>query len=432
MKTSNSRLSSLIFILLTVLAFSSCRKEPLDLVNPNTRICKTYLQQFETVWEGMDQSYMFWERDTVDWDARYEEYYPVFAAFDAQGGASASDYRKAWSGVFEGLLDHHLTARMWDPKGEVEAWVQPGKNDYSHWTDRNSQLSALRSQSGITQYKGCDPFAYGDYSFPGSWFCLLPGKTPGKKIAYFRFSEFSFTTLSRYADQIPNRVTAQAPVVAFYGPRYYEGMVGGEASYANNDSVEALIIDVRGNGGGSLSDIVPLVGSLSQSDVLVGYTRVKEGIGRLDYSGWTPFTVTSPSKHLNQAKPIVVLADINSASCAELTTMFIQNLPNGTFIGERTYGATCALWPQSDTQHDIFYNGCFGDAFYWDNGYPYNRDLFSFFVYTSTFDMVDKDYISREGIGATPDIEVLYDASQLRRGVDNQLERALEFLRTGK
>ena len=146
----------ILIALFAVLAFSACRKESLDLVNPNSRICKTYLQQFETVWEGMDQSYMFWELDTVDWDARYEEYQPVFAAFDARGRnnpVTQQEFQQAWSGVFEGLLDHHLTARMWDPKGESEAWVQPGKNDYSHRTDRNSQLSALRSQPGITQLR---------------------------------------------------------------------------------------------------------------------------------------------------------------------------------------------------------------------------------------------------------------------------------------
>ena len=59
-----------------VLALSlvSCRKEPLDMVNPNNRICKSYLQQFETVWQGMDQGYVFWEKDTVDWDARTDPF----------------------------------------------------------------------------------------------------------------------------------------------------------------------------------------------------------------------------------------------------------------------------------------------------------------------------------------------------------------------
>lgn len=421
-------LTSCIFLL-----FVSCRKEPLDFYNPNSRNCNSFEQQFQAVWDGMDQSYMFWERDTVDWDARYEQFLPVFQEFDSRRSnnpVTSDEYQKAWKGVFEGILDHHLTARIWCPKyGGYEAFVQPAKNAYEHWTDRNSQISALRNQPGISHYLACDPT--GEY-VPGSWFCLLPGKTPDKKIAYFRFTNFGFMKMYEYREALDNKVTAQAPVIAFYGPRYNEGMVGGEACYANNDSVEALIIDVRGNGGGNLHDIPPLIGSLSQNNVQLGYTRVKEGMGRLDYSGWTPFVIKSADLHINKSKPIVVLADINSASCAELTTLFIKYLPNGTFIGERTYGATCALWPQSRVMHDIFYNGCFGDDFYWENGYPYNKKIFSYFVYTSSFDMVDRDYFSLEGKGVTPDIEVLYDASQLRRGIDTQLERALSFLRTGK
>lgn len=428
-----NRARLLVFSFSFLVFLASCRKEPLDIFNPNSRSCNTFEQQFQAVWDGMDESYMFWERDTVDWDARYEEYQPIFAAFDARGSrnpVTQQEYQQAWSGLFEGILDHHLTARLWCPNNNgFEAWVQPGKNDYSHWTDRGAQINALRKIPGISSFLACEPS--GEY-VPGSWFCLFPGKSVGKKIAYFRFTGFSFMKMHEHIDDIPNKVTAQAPVIAFYGPRYFEGMAAGNACWANNDSIEALIIDVRGNGGGNLGDLKSLVGSLSSNDVHLGYTRVKEGMGRLDYSGWTPFIIKSTEKHLNTAKPIVVLADINSASCAELTTLFIKYLPNGTFIGERTYGATCALWPQSGTMHDIFYNGCFGDEYYWENGYPYNKKLFSYFVYTSTFDMVDRDYVSMEGRGVTPDIEVLYDATQLRRGVDTQLNRALEYLRTGK
>ena len=334
--------SKIFFLLLLLSAFSACRKEPLNLVNPNSRICNTFSQQFEAVWDGMSQSYMFWERDSVDWDARYEQYKPVFAAFDTRSSSNpvtAEEYSEAWNGLFKGLHDHHLTARIWCPKyGGFEAWVQPGRNSYSHWTDRYAQLAALRNQPGVSHYLGCEPSGE---IVPGSWFCLLPGKTDGKKIAYFRFSSFSFMKMYQYREALDNRVTAQAPVIAFYGPVYNVGMAPGNACYANNDSIEALIIDVRGNGGGNLGDLIPLVGSLSQSDVQLGYSRVKEGIGRLDYSAWTPFYIKSTAMHLNTAKPIVVLADINSASCAEMTTLFIKYLPNGTFIGERTYGATC-------------------------------------------------------------------------------------------
>lgn len=49
--------------------------------------------------------------------------------------------------------------------------------------------------------------------------------------------------------------------------------------------------------------------------------------------------------------------------------------------------------------------------------------------------MKDADGKIYEGVGLTPDIEVLQDAqteAALRSGVDPQLERALEYIRTGK
>ena len=52
--------------------------------------------------------------------------------------------------------------------------------------------------------------------------------------------------------------------------------------------------------------------------------------------------------------------------------------------------------------------------------------------YNINFDVVDKSYISLEGVGVTPDIECVFDANALQNGHDNQLERALQYVRTGK
>ena len=206
------------------------------------------------------------------------------------------------------------------------------------------------------------------------------------------------------------------------------------ASYANNDSVVGIIIDLRGNGGGSVADLAPIIGSLAQTPTLIGYTRVKEGYGRLDYSEWSESWIDCPrTKHLKTPKPIVVLSDVYSGSCAELATMLIKSLPNGTFIGERTYGAVGGLYAgnASNVYHDLYYSGCFGDPEYYENGPdPYKND-FSFYVYTSTFHMVDNNHGDVEGVGVQPDIEVLYNRSKLDQGTDTQLDRAIRFIRVG-
>ena len=201
------------------------------------------------------------------------------------------------------------------------------------------------------------------------------------------------------------------------------------------DGAESLVIDLRGNGGGSTGDLQPFIASLTQGRNVVGYTRVKDGFGRLDYSPWSEYQIPAPSNHILKEKPIVVLADINSVSCAELATMLIKNLPNGTFIGERTYGAIGALLPQSHRSHDVFYSGCMGDYDLFEYGpdaFLY-KDLFPFYVYTSTFHMVDAQYRDVEGVGVQPDYEIKYNQERLIVDhKDLQLENAIYFIKNGR
>ena len=418
-----SNIKFLVCSLALFVSLTSCRKEPLDIPNPNTRSCTTYSEQFEAVWQGIDHNYVLWSRDTVDWDARYEKYKPIFASFDEKGVDSAT-YVKTWTECTKGLLDHHMTIILWNPRNPggqpfVKAFF-PGRTNPNHTTDFDAQVSALSKQQGVT-----DLVTYKDPNgkFMNSAFCLLPGKTAGKHIAYFRFSQFNLGSLDSASDAV------KAPFRAFYGDSLGRGIYNGAAS---RDDVESIIIDLRGNPGGDVSNISPLIVSLMQSQCNFGYSRYKQGLGRLDYTGWVPVQFSLPNNHLAAPKPIVMLADNNSISCAELSTHIIKSLPNGKVIGERTYGATCSLVPNTDIAFDVYYSGCFGDYNLYDKFEPTQPDKFAYYVYTSTYDMVTSEYKSLEGVGVQPDIEVLYDAASLASGVDNQLERALQYLRTNK
>jgi hypothetical protein len=61
------------------------------------------------------------------------------------------------------------------------------------------------------------------------------------------------------------------------------------------------------------------------------------------------------------------------------------------------------------------------------------KGKYHFYIYTSTFNMVDKDYNQVEGVGVKPDIEVLFNRNRLwNEGLDIQLERALRYIKTGR
>ena len=402
----------------------SCRKEGFDLQNPNTRTCKSYVEQFETIWQGINNTYVFWSRDTVDWEARYAKYHPIFESFDAHGADSA-EYLNAWRGVVNGLLDHHMTLLLWNPNGKYRIGIHAASNSYSHETDEMAQLNILQKQPGIRDFT-C--YYVGNNNFVNSAYCLLPGKTAGKYIAYLRFSSFSIDTMSKA--NFANKDKAEAPFRAFYGDQYAEGVTNGAV---NRDDVEAIILDVRNNGGGYISDISPAVVSLLQKNYQHGYSRFKEGYGRLDYSSWVPVVFDCPKNYIKQAKPIVALVDINTVSSAELSAQAIKSIPNGTVVGERTYGATCPLVANTDRAFNVYYTGCFGDQdlLLSSEKRPRDPNSYAYYVYSSTFDLVTNEYQSLEGVGVQPDIKVLYDADKLAAGVDTQLEAALEFLRKG-
>ena len=91
--------------------------------------------------------------------------------------------------------------------------------------------------------------------------------------------------------------------------------------------MEGLILDLRGNPGGSLDAVVKIARKLLPEGMIV-YTEDKAG-KRTEYTcdGKTPLEV-----------PLVVLVDMNSASASEILAGAIQDYGVGTLVGTTTFG----------------------------------------------------------------------------------------------
>ena len=91
--------------------------------------------------------------------------------------------------------------------------------------------------------------------------------------------------------------------------------------------VKGLIIDLRGNPGGSLAAVVNIAGQILPKGVVV-YTEDKHG-NRTDYNseGKTPLDI-----------PLVVLVNGNSASASEILAGAVKDYEIGTIMGTTTYG----------------------------------------------------------------------------------------------
>jgi carboxyl-terminal processing protease len=161
-----------------------------------------------------------------------------------------------------------------------------------------------------------------------------------------------------------------------------------------------------------VTDLDFLVGRMIAKPLTFGYTRAKNGNGRLDYTPWAPAIVTPQAGAAGISLPIYILADNFSVSMSELTTMAIKTLPNGKFVGETTWGANGPLAP------GVYFNG----------GQFTSGTLLQMFVYTSStmFKYLNGDIY--EGKGVPPDYPVPDNLPVLQSGHDLPLEKAISLV----
>ena len=95
-----------------------------------------------------------------------------------------------------------------------------------------------------------------------------------------------------------------------------------------NEKVAGIIVDVRGNGGGSLSEATSLTGLFIDSGPIVQIQ---------DYTGSVEIE-KDPVEGVFYSGPLVVLVDRNSASASEIFAGAIQDYNRGLIVGEATYG----------------------------------------------------------------------------------------------
>lgn len=97
-----------------------------------------------------------------------------------------------------------------------------------------------------------------------------------------------------------------------------------------NQGVRRLVLDLRGNGGGSLSEAVDIAGMFIPKGSEVVSTK-----GKIAQATQSFHTRREP---LDLEMPLAVLVDGQSASASEIVAGAIQDLDRGVILGRRTYG----------------------------------------------------------------------------------------------
>lgn len=98
-----------------------------------------------------------------------------------------------------------------------------------------------------------------------------------------------------------------------------------------------LIIDIRSNGGGNLTNADKLAARFCNEKTLVGYTQHKTGPGHSDFSDMEPHYL-EPSSNLRWQKPVCVLTNRHVYSAANEFTSYMKSLPGVIIVGDKTGG----------------------------------------------------------------------------------------------
>lgn len=186
------------------------------------------------------------------------------------------------------------------------------------------------------------------------------------QIGYIRVSEFDEVTL----DQFRQAKTA-----------------------LETQGMASMLIDLRGNPGGNLSTVCDMLREILPEGLIV-YTEERDG-ERTDYEcdGKTPWE-----------KPLAVLINGSSASASEIFAGAVQDYGIGQLVGTTTYGKGVVqqLFPMTD--------GTMVKLTIAEYFTPKGRNI--------------------DGTGIVPDVEVEYVYDAANPEADNQMEKAMELLRS--
>ncbi len=161
-----------------------------------------------------------------------------------------------------------------------------------------------------------------------------------------------------------------------------------------------LILDIRSNGGGNLTNAEKLAARFCNEKTLVGFEQHKTGKGHDDFSEMEE-QYLEPSSNMRWQKQVVVLTNRHVFSAANEFVKYMKCLPTVKVVGDRTGGG--AGLPFSDTL---------------PNGWT---------VRFSACPMYDRDRQNTE-FGIDPDYHVTLRDEDFARGKDTLIEFARKLL----
>lgn len=380
---------SVAFLIITI---SSCRKTIADSGPRYTTPVINFNQVFDLFWNNINNYYVYWDTDTTDWNAVYHKYHPLFAQLDYN---SKTDLQKSvayFRQMTYSLKDGHfqivfnkpeLSGTIIFPAAQHKQLDSSYHYPYNYYTiDTHYFDSGYISVSDRITDPTTTPLS-------------VTLATIHNNIIYFSCNHFSL--LNSYQAVNNNHV---------------KPVLDSLFNLLSNPSfpIKGVIVDVRNNPGGNLSDLSFLAGRFIEQPLQLGFSQYKSGTGRLDFTPWITAFITPQPNAKSVKCPVIALTDNFTVSMAEDVAMAIHAIPNGLTLGETTWGATGPL-----ISNEVYNDGQFIIPGFLT-------------VYTSSAKFKYINGKMYEGVGFPPDVPVPFNEQALNAGYDRQLEKAIQLV----
>lgn len=338
--TNSKLIRNIVVAIITILSLGSCVDEEEYADNPRGN--------FEALWKIVDEHYCFFdykkEQYGLDWNAIYDKYSRQIA-------------------------DDMTDSQLFEVLGNMLGELKDGHvNMYSSW----------------------------DVARNWSWHENYPSNLSDTLINRYLSTDYRISSGMRYRILDDN--------IGYIRLQSFASSMG----EGNLDEIlyylmpcNALIIDIRDNGGGMVTSAEQLAARFTNSTLLVGYMQHKTGRGHSDFSSMQEQRL-KPSKGIRWQKRVAILTNRSVYSAANEFVKYMRCCPNVVQIGDRTGGGA---------------------------GMPYSSELpIGWSIRFSACPMYDKDGNSTE-FGIAPDYDVQLSQTDLLRGKDTIIEKAREVLR---
>lgn len=237
----------------------------------------------EALWQIIDTKYCYIEDKGIDWQAIHDEYTARAALLKHDDPIALFDL---CASMLDSLKDGHVNLYSDFDRSFNTAWYDTFPANY------DAKLQALYLH---------------DYRIAGGlYYCTIDNGN----IGYIYYASFSSAINSSHLAWV---------LSAF-------------------KDCKGLIIDVRNNGGGDITNAYRLAAPFFQDNKVIGYWQHKTGTGHNDFSALEPMTLNASQVSDKWQKPVAVLCNRRSYSATNLFVSMMRYAELSTVIGGRSGG----------------------------------------------------------------------------------------------